>query len=103
MLWELGEVVTLGRKSARRREHEQLISEAIQRLDRISQDRGVPRNIRRTTTEAIEALRDENLSHAVRASKAISILNEVIGDINMPPQTRSEILLIVGILERIRD
>ncbi|MDK2372007.1 MAG: UPF0147 family protein [Candidatus Korarchaeota archaeon] len=91
------------KKSQKIKEYEQFLSEAIQRLDKISQDRSVPRNIRRATTEAIEALRDENFSYGVRANKAISILNEIVNDINMPFPTRSEILLIIGLLERIRD
>ncbi len=91
------------RRSAKLEEYQRLLDEAIRMLDRISQDRGVPRNIRRLTTEAIDVLRGENSSHAVRASKAISMLNEVMGDINMPPQTRSQMLLVIGLLERIKD
>lgn len=91
------------KKTEKIKEYEKLLSEAIQRLDRISQDRNVPRNIRRATTEAIEILRDEKNSYGVRSSKAISILNEIVNDINMPFPTRSEILLIVGLLEKIKD
>ncbi|MCD6244466.1 MAG: UPF0147 family protein [Candidatus Korarchaeota archaeon] len=91
------------KKSQKIKEYEQFLAEAMQRLDKISQDRSVPRNIRRATTEAIEALRDENFTYGVRANKAISILNEIVNDINMPFPTRSEILLIIGLLERIRD
>jgi len=87
----------------RKQEYISEIERAVQILDRISQDRGVPKNIRRAATEAIDALRDESQSYGVRASKAISILNEIINDINMPFPTRSQILLTVGILERIRD
>jgi len=86
-----------------KQEYASEIERAVQILDRISQDRGVPKNIRRAATEAIDALRDEDQSYGVRASKAISILNEIINDINMPFPTRSQILLTVGILERIRD
>ncbi len=93
----------MSKKAQKIKEYENYISEAIKRLDRISQDRGVPRNIRRATTEAIEALTDESFSYGVRANKAISILNEIVNDINMPFPTRSEILLIIGILERIKD
>ncbi len=93
----------MSKKAQKIKEYENYISEAIKRLDRISQDRGVPRNIRRATTEAIEALTDESFSYGVRANKAISILNDIVNDINMPFPTRSEILLIIGILERIKD
>ncbi|MCC6028838.1 MAG: UPF0147 family protein [Candidatus Korarchaeum sp.] len=91
------------KKSEKIKEYEALLSEAIQRLDRISQDRNVPRNIRRATTEAIEVLRDGRSSYGVRSNKAISILNDIVNDINMPFPTRSEILLIVGLLEKIKD
>ncbi len=93
----------MSKKAQKIKEYEGYISEAIKRLDRISQDRGVPRNIRRATTEAIEALTDENFSYGVRANKAISILNDIVNDINMPFPTRSEILLVIGLLERIKD
>ena len=81
--------------SSKKAEYEKCISDAIKMLDRISQDRGVPRNIRKATTEVIDALRDESLSYGVRASKAISLLNEIISDINMPPQTRSQIMMFM--------
>lgn len=93
----------VSKKAEKVKEYDKLLSEAVQRLDRISQDRSVPRNIRRATTEAIEILRDERNSYGVRSSKAISILNEIVNDINMPFPTRSEILLIVGLLEKIKD
>ena len=87
----------------RKQEYISEIERDVQILDRISQDRCVPKNIRRAATAAIDALRDESQSYGVSASKAISILNEIINDINMPFPTRSQILLTVGILERIRD
>ena len=89
--------------SPKEEEYENEVGRAIQILDKISQDRGVPRNIRRAATEAIGALKDEIQTYGIRSSKAISILNEVMNDINMPFPTRSQILLTVGILERIRD
>jgi len=98
-----GVIGMVTKKSEKIKEYEALLSEAIQRLDRISQDRSVPRNIRRATTEAIEVLRDERNSYGVRSNKAISILNDIVNDINMPFPTRSEILLVVGLLEKIKD
>ncbi len=90
-------------KSKRKKEYAKLIQEVIARLDRVSQNRNVPRNIRKATTDAIDVLREESLSYGVRSSKAMSILNEIINDINMPFPTRSELLLVVGILEKIKD
>lgn len=91
------------KKSVVKEEYEKILQEAIQRLDRISQNRSAPKNIRKATTDAMEILRNEEISYGMRSSKAIAILNEIMNDINMPFPIRSEILLIVGLLEKIRD
>jgi len=79
-------------------------SQAIQVLNMINEDTSVPRNIRRAAAEAIEALTDEKIdSNAVKASNAISILDEVSQDPNCPLHARTKIWNAVSILETIND
>jgi len=69
----------------------------------IINDAGVPRNIRRAATEALNQLRDEKLSPGVRAANAISILDSISQDPNMPINTRTKVWQIIAILETVRD
>ena len=79
------------------------IKQAIELLQRVSEDTTVPRNIRRAAANAIKALQTETLTPAVRASNAISIIEEVSLDPNMPLHARTTLWNAVAILETIRD
>ena len=71
-------------------EMDEKTNQAIQVLNMINEDTSVPRNIRRAASEAIEALRDPKIeSKAVRASNAISILDEISQDPNCPLHART--------------
>lgn len=91
------------KRKRRIEEYEQSLSQATGVLKEISEDTTTPRNIRRAAKSAIEALHDHSLSHAVRSANAISILDEISQDPNMPPYTRTRIWNVVSILETIKD
>ncbi|RLE50763.1 MAG: hypothetical protein DRJ31_00110 [Candidatus Methanomethylicota archaeon] len=82
---------------------EEKIQRAVMILQRIAEDTGIPRNIRRAANEAIKVLHGKTYTHAVRASNAISILEECSQDPNMPLFARTAIWQAVSILEQIRD
>ncbi|MET1127997.1 MAG: UPF0147 family protein [Thermoproteota archaeon] len=84
-------------------DNEAKIRQAMVMLMRLINDTGVPRNIRRAATEAIRQLRDESLSPGVRAANAISILDEVSQDPNMPVYARTLIWNVITLLETVRD
>jgi uncharacterized protein (UPF0147 family) len=84
-------------------ENEAKIKQAIIMLQKIVNDTGVPRNIRRAATDAIRNLQDQSLSPAVRAANAIGILEEISQDPNMPTHTRISIWNIVSMLETVKD
>lgn len=67
-------------------------------LDEINEDRTVPRNIRGMITEAKNNLNSKQ-DIAVRINSAISILDEVANDSNIPTYTRTQIWNIVSMLE----
>ncbi len=76
---------------------------AMSILAGIVNDTGVPRNIRRAAANALQYLRDIKLSPAVRAANAISALDEVSQDPNMPFHARTRIWQVISILETVRD
>ena len=70
-------------------------------LDRIIHDDTVPRNIRKTASEIKENLLHGEESLAVRAASAISILEEISSDPNIPMHVRTLIWNVSSQLERI--
>jgi len=73
----------------------------LEALDRIIQDDTVPRNIRRAASEIKENLLHGKDSLAVRAATAISILEELSSDPNLPMHVRTLIWNVSSQLERI--
>jgi uncharacterized protein (UPF0147 family) len=85
------------------KEYEQRVEEAVAVLDAVSEDSTTPRNIRRAAKNSIESLRNTQHSLAVRAANAISMLDEILQDPNMPPYTRVKLWNVMSILEAIKD
>ena len=75
----------------------------VKLLTQIVEDRTVPRNIRAAAEEAKKDLteRTEN-GWDIRLSSAISVLDEIINDPNMPMYTRTQIWNIVSMLEAVK-
>ena len=85
------------------KEYEQRVEEAVAVLDMVSEDSTTPRNIRRAAKNSIESLRTTQYSLAVRAANAISMMDEILQDPNMPPYTRVKLWNAMSILEAIKD
>jgi len=85
------------------KEYEERIQQATVVLDQVSEDTTTPRNIRRAAKESIDALQVSGHSLAVRASNAISLLDEILQDPNMPPYTRVKLWNVMSLLEAIKD
>lgn len=75
------------------------IGTIISLLNEINADRTVPKNIRNSVEEVKNDLNNENMDIAVRINSAISILDEVSNDPNIPIYTRTQIWNIVSMLE----
>jgi len=84
-------------------EYEERIIEAMNVLGLVSEDTTTPRNIRRAAKQSIEALQLKENTPAVRASSAISILDDILQDPNMPPYTRVKLWNVMSLLEAIKD
>ena len=68
-------------------------------LDDIMTDRSVPKNIRTSVESARAGLNNKKEELDVRINTAISILDEVANDPNIPIYTRTLIWNIVSMLE----
>jgi uncharacterized protein (UPF0147 family) len=65
-------------------EYEDKINQALAVLGMVSEDSTTPRNIRRAAKDAMGALQSSEYTPAVRASNAVSLLDEILQDPNMP-------------------
>jgi len=84
-------------------EYAERIKQANVVLGQVSEDTTTPRNIRRAARQSINALDLTEYTLAVRASNAISILDDILQDPNMPPYTRVKLWNVMSILEAIKD
>jgi len=84
-------------------EYEERKKQALVVLGEISEDKTTPRNIRRAAKNSIETLQTMEYTPAVRASNAVSLLDEILQDPNMPPYTRVKLWNVMSLLEAIKD
>jgi len=79
----------------------QTYDEIVVLLDQIMNDRTVPKNIRKAAEDSKAILQGTD-SAEVKISTAISILDEITNDPNMPMYTRTQIWNAVSMLEQKR-
>ncbi|MBS7648997.1 UPF0147 family protein [Candidatus Bathyarchaeota archaeon] len=84
-------------------EYEEKMKQALAILGQVSEDNTTPRNIRRTAKEAMDILQSTQYTLGVRASNAISVIDEILQDPNMPPYTRVRLWNVISLLEGIKD
>ena len=89
--------------SKKSKENEDKMKTAMTTLQTVSDGNTTPRNIRKIVKDAILMLQDESTSMGVRAANAISMLDEISQDPNMPSFARVTIWSAVSNLEGIRD
>ncbi|KXA91613.1 hypothetical protein AKJ57_00575 [candidate division MSBL1 archaeon SCGC-AAA259A05] len=82
---------------------EEKIQQVVDIMNRISEDMSVPRNIRRASKEAKDKLQGEEENPVIRAASAISILDEISNDPNMPVHARTTVWNALSILETIKE
>ncbi|OYT63929.1 hypothetical protein B6V01_001685 [Methanosarcinales archaeon ex4572_44] len=80
---------------------DEIIGGCIEILERILSDDSVPRNIRRVIENIKMILLKKDNSSSVRAAMAISKLDEISNDPNMPIHIRTMVWNLAGQLERI--
>ena len=90
-------------KKDRFKEYDVRIKQATSILSIISEDNTTPRNIRHVAKEAKDILAVSSQTQAVRAAQAITILDEISQDTNMPAYTRTRIWNVVSILAVLKE
>jgi hypothetical protein len=84
-------------------EYEERIKQALVVLTAVSEDNTTPRNIRRAAKDSMNALQSPEFTPAVRAANAVSLMDEILQDPNMPPYTRVKLWNVMSLLEAIKD
>lgn len=79
------------------------LNTAISTLVEISTNPSTPRNIKKDLTDLITELKKQNSPVSVRAANAISALDDISQDPNMPSYVRVTLWQAVSALERIRE
>ncbi|HUI24050.1 MAG TPA: UPF0147 family protein [Nitrososphaerales archaeon] len=90
-------------KLKKQQENEAKLAKAVVSLTQISDSNITPRNIRKIVKDSVLMLQDAKQSVAVRAANAISLLDEVAQDPNMPSFARVTLWSAVSELESIRE
>ncbi len=71
-------------------------------LEEINKDTSIPRNIRRMAKESKDFLLDEKKQMDVRAAMAISNLDKMVNDPNIPLHGRPQLYWIMSQLETMK-
>ncbi|MDR3102532.1 MAG: UPF0147 family protein [Methanocalculaceae archaeon] len=80
---------------------ENMIKQCVMMLQAISEDNTIPRNIRRVANETKTLLLDERKTTGLRAADALSLIDEISNDPNMPVYARTRIWELVSVLEAV--
>ena len=76
------------------------IKQIVNELEgRLAVDNGVPRNIRKGASEAVAHLQDASKPMDLRVSSALSVLEDLCNDPNLPMESWSVIMQILSELE----
>ena len=85
------------------KENKESMKEAIETLNQIASNNSTPKTIKKSITDIITDLTNEEYSLSVRAANTISILDDVTQDPNMPSYVRTQLWQAVSKLESIRE
>ncbi len=84
-------------------DNKEQLKEAIQALSEVVTNHSTPKMIRKTITDLITELHSDEYSKSVRAANAISVLDDITQDPNMPSFVRVTLWQAVSKLEAIRE
>jgi uncharacterized protein (UPF0147 family) len=90
-------------KLADENENKKSMKEAIDTLNQMAANPSTPKTIKKNITDLIIELGSEEYSLSVRAANAISMLDDITQDPNMPSYVRVTLWQAVSKLEGIRE
>ncbi len=85
------------------KENEEQLKGAIQALNQVVANPSTPKMIRKSITDLVTELLTDEYSKSVRAANAISVLDDITQDPNMPSYVRVTLWQAVSKLEGIRE
>ncbi|MEE9323834.1 MAG: UPF0147 family protein [Candidatus Aenigmarchaeota archaeon] len=77
------------------------VKKALELLEDVMKDRGVPRNVKTSIEESIKDLKEEKEGENVKISTLISVLDEASNDPNISLYARTKIWDVVSKLEEL--
>ena len=84
-------------------ENKQAMESAIQTLNQLATSHSTPKNFKKTISDLIVELQTDEYSMSVRAANAISSLDDITQDPNVPSFVRTTLWQAVLVLESIRE
>ena len=81
----------------------QSMREAVETLNQIATGQSTPKTIKKNVTDLMADLRSDEYSLSVRAANAVSMLDDITQDPNMPSFVRVTLWQAVSKLESIRE
>ena len=85
------------------RENKASMKEAIETLNQIVSSSSTPKTIKKSISDLIKDLSNEEFALSVRAANTISLLDDVTQDPNLPSYVRTQLWQAVSKLESIRE
>jgi len=84
-------------------QNKESMKEAVDTLNQIVASNSTPKTIKKSVTDLIKDLNNEEYSLSVRAANTISLLDDVTQDPNVPSYVRTQLWQAVSKLESIRE
>ena len=84
-------------------DNKQSLENAIQTLNQLATSHSTPKNFKKTINDLIIDLKSEENSISVRAANAISSLDDITQNPNVPSFVRTSLWQAVSVLESIRE
>jgi uncharacterized protein (UPF0147 family) len=85
------------------KQNKESMKEAIETLNQIATSHSTPKTIKKSITDLITELNNDEYSLSVRANNTISLLDDVTQDPNMTSYVRTQLWQAVSKLESIRE
>ena len=79
------------------------MQEGVETLDQISKNPSTPKTVKKSITDLLAELNSTEYSMSVRAANAISKLDDITQDPNVPSYVRTQLWQAVSKLEAIRE
>lgn len=83
--------------------NQEYLQNAIDTLNQVAANPSTPKNIRKNIQDLANELKSGEYSMSVRAANAISLLDDITQDPNMPSYVRVTLWQAVSTLENIRE